>query len=181
MRVYRFAAIAAGALLLAGCSGGDEPTATGPTQAAPTIDATETAAPDSTAQAAGDMDCTSITGTEAAQFVIWTQLFAQVRSVDGLQTMATLQYTPEQMSAILDKLDGLKGVEGPVYGKPDDALVVMRTANDTYATIISKGDAATDADFAPITALEPDTASWIKAQAAISTALGAACPDLDLS
>ena len=85
------------------------------------------------------------------------------------------------MTAILDQLDGLKGVEGEVYGKPDDALVVMRTANDTYATIIAKGDAATAADFAPLDALEPDVTGWIKAQGTITSALNKACPDLDLS
>lgn len=178
----KIAAIAVVALLLAGCSGGgnDSPVM-GPTAPATTVNATKSAQPTTTAQAAGDMNCTSLTSAEAVQFIVWTQMFAQVRTVDGLQTMTQLQYTPEAMDAILDKLDGLKGVEGEVYGKPDDALVVMRTANATYATVISKGDAATDADFAPIAALEPDTTSWITAQAAITSALNTACPDLDLS
>lgn len=179
----RFATIVLGALLLTGCSGGGEaPPAMGPTAPGVVTDSTA-AAPTTTAdaQAGGAMDCASLTATEATQFIIWTQMFAQVRTVDGLQTMTALQYSPDAMSAILDKLDGLKGVEGEVYGKPDDALVVMRTANDTYAAIITKGDAATDADFAPLDDLAPDTAAWIKAQATITTALNAACPDLDLS
>ena len=177
MSAGKFAAIALGALLLAGCSGGgkDSP-ATGPTAPA-------TAAPSATAgaQAAGDFDCTSIAGPQMVQFIVWTQLFAQVRTVDGLQTMSSLQYDPQAMSATLDLVDGLKGVKGPIYGTPDNALVLMRSANDTYAAIIKKGDAATDADFAPLNGLAKDTTDWINAQAAITTALNTACPDLKLS
>ena len=178
MNAGKLAAITLGALLLAGCGGGGDTPPAAPTDPGSTPGSTATGGD---AQAAGSIDCNAIDPTKMVQFIVWTQTFAQVRSVDGLQTMATLQYTPENMAAILDQLDGLKGVEGEVYGKPDDALVVMRTANDTYATIISKGDAATDADFAPLDALEPDVTGWIKAQGAITSALATACPDLDLS
>ena len=181
MSAGKIAAIALGALLLAGCGGGKDEPAMGPTDAGTTTDNTATAGATPNAQAAGDFDCDSIDPTQTVQFIVWTQMFAQVRDVDGLQTMGTLQYSPETMGAILDKLDGLKGVEGEVYGKPDDALVMMRTANDTYATIIQKGDAATAADFAPLDALEPDITAWIEAQGAIMSALNTACPDLDLS
>ncbi len=181
MSVGKFAAIALGALLLAGCGGGKDEPAMGPTGAGSTTENTATAGANGDAQAAGDINCDAIDPTQMVQFIVWTQTFAQVRDVDGLQTMSTLQYTPETMTAILNQLDGLKGVEGEVYGKPDDALVVMRTANDTYAAIIAKGDSATAADFAPLDALEPDVTSWIKAQGAIMSALNAACPDLDLS
>ena len=179
MNAGKLAAITLGALLLAGCGGGSGETPPAvPSDPGSTPDA---AATGGDAQAAGSIDCNAIDPTQMVQFIVWTQTFAQVRDVDGLQTMATLQYTPESMAAILDQLDGLKGVEGEVYGKPDDALVVMRTANDTYAAIIAKGDAATAADFAPLDALEPDVTGWIKAQGTITSALNTACPDLDLS
>ena len=184
MRKRNIVATVMGALLLAGCSGGgDEPPAMGPTDPGTVVETSPTSTPADTGggQAAGDFDCDALTPEQAVQFIVWTQMFAQVRTVDGLQTMAALQYTPEAMAATLDLLDGLKGVKGEVYGTPDDALVVMRSANDAYAAIIKKGDAATDADFAVIAALEPDTASWITAQATITTALNTACPDLDLS
>jgi hypothetical protein len=154
-----------------------------PTTTATVTDSTATASPAPTGDpvASGDLDCGTITGEQVAKFVIWSQLFAQVRTVDGLQTMATLGYTSTDMAALLDQLDHLKGVEGEVYGTPDDALVLFRTANDTFGAIIAKGDAATDADFAPLDDLAPDATAWINAQASISTALNAACPDITLN
>jgi len=176
MKTRFIAVFAAGTLLLAGCGGSDEPTGT---QAASDPDTTTAVAQEGGGDSGGGaIDCSSITKEDAATFAIYAQLFAQVRTVDALMGMNAVGYTPEQMAALLDTLDGLKGTEGEVYGKPDEALVVFRTANDTYAAIFAKGDSATDADFAPLNELEPDVAAWINAQASVLDALNQACPDL---
>ena len=177
MRARFVAVFAAGTLLLAGCGGSDGPTSAG-TQPGGDPDTTTTAQANGGDPAGGTIDCASISKDDAATFAIYAQLFAQVRTVDALQGMKAMGFTPEQMAALLDKFDALKGSEGEVYGKPDEALVVFRTANDTYAAILAKGDSATDADFAPLNELEPDVAAWITAQATILDALNQACPDL---
>jgi len=178
MKARMIAVFAAGTLLLAGCGGSAEPTSQG-TQADNTAQSQPTSsAPGGDAQAAGDVDCSQFTKEDAATFAIWAQLFAQVRDKDAMQSMTMMGYKPEDMAAMLDKFDQLKGHEGEVYGKPDDALVIFRSANDVYAAAIAKGDAATAADFAPLNDLEPDVQSWINSQAAILVTLGAVCPDL---
>jgi len=178
MRVRLFAAFAGATLLLAGCGGTEEDPAMGDTSGpvTSTASAEPGATTDDDVQATGD--CSSITEEEVATFAIMAQMFAQVRTVDAMQGMTALGYTPEDMAALLDKFEVAKGVEGEVYGKPDAALVVFRSANDTYAAVVAKGESATDADFAPLNDLEPDVASWIKAQASILDALNQACPDL---
>jgi hypothetical protein len=179
MRTRLLAGIAGAALFLAGCGGGGEDDGAATITDSPTVPAsTSSADAGGDNQAAGDVDCSVFAAADIAKFAVWTQLFAQVRTVDALQSMSTLGYTPEAMGAILDDLDQLKGHSGEVFGTPDDALVVFRSANDTYAAIIAKGEAATDADFAPLDALEPDVASWINAQATVTDALNQACPDL---
>src|SRR6188474_1911537 len=173
MKIRLLAGLAAATLFIAGCGGsGEDPTgapapddtatAAAPSTTEPTDDSTE---PD--VQAGGAIDCESLSPEDVATFAIWTQMFTQVRSVDAIQGMTTVGYTPEQMDAYLDTLDGLKGTEGEVYGTPDEALVVFRTANDTYAAIIDKGDAASEADFTPLNEVYPDAQSWIQAQASI--------------
>jgi len=180
MKVRHLAGFAFGALLLAGCGGtGDVPSAEPSDALTTSPEATATTpADDGDSNATGDVDCSVFTKDQIVTWVIWTQLFAQVRSVDGLQTMSTLGYTPEDMAAMLDDLDQLKGHEGEVYGTPDDALVLFRTANDNYAAVIAKGDSATDADLAPLDDLAADPAAWISAQASVTDALNQACPDI---
>ena len=178
MRIRLFAAFAGATLLLAGCGGNEEDPAMGDTPA-PVM---STTSPEPGATADGDVqatgDCSGITEEEVATFAIMAQMFAQVRTVDAMQGMTALGYSPEAMDAILAKFEVAKGVEGEVYGKPDAALVVFNSANDTYAAVVAKGEGATDADFAPLDDLEPDVASWINAQASILDALNQACPDL---
>jgi hypothetical protein len=176
MRVQVLAGVAALALVLAGCGGGDqEPPAAPDTET--TVDAGPTAAGEEP-QASGTVDCANLTEEDVATVAVWSQLFAQVRTPDAMEGMEALGYDPAQMEAYLDELDGLKGTEGEVYGTPDEALVVFRTANDTYAAIIAKGDAATEADFASLNEAYPDAQAWIQAQATIFDALNQACPEL---
>lgn len=180
MKVRLLAGIAAATLFVAGCGGsGDDPSAdpvVSDTSTATTEPAPDSSEPD--VQAGGSIDCSSLTPEDVATFAVWTQLFAQVRTPDAMVGMTGMGYDPAQMAAYLDVLDGLKGTEGEVYGKPDEALVVFRTANDTYAAIVEKGDAATEADFAPLNETYPDAQAWIQAQASIFDALNQACPDL---
>ena len=180
MKVRYFAGFTVGVLLLAGCGGtGDAPSAEPSDATATTPTSTTTAqADDGDASAAGDVDCSVFSKDQIATWAIWTQLFAQVRTVDALQTLSTLGYTPEDMAAILDDLDQLKGHEGEVYGTPDEALVLFRTANDNYAAVIADGDSATDADLAPLNDLAADPAAWISAQASVTDALHQACPEI---
>jgi len=179
MRVQILVGIAAGALLLSGCGGSSDPEQTTPPAGDDTTtEATTEPAGDGDTQASGSVDCANITEEEVAEFAIRAQLFAQVRTVDAMMGMEAVGYDPADMAAFLDKLNGLEGVEGEVYGKPDEGLVVFRAGNDTYAAIVAKGDSATDADFAPLDELEPDIPSWINAQASILDALTQACPDL---
>jgi len=181
MNVRFLGVIAAGALVLSGC-GSDNPAPTnddggGTVTTQPTTQPTAQPPADNDAQA-GAVDCSSLTSEDAATFIMYGQLLGQIRSVSDLQSMAITGYTPEAMGAVLDKLEGLKGVEGEATGTPDEALVAFRTANDTFAAIIAKGAGATDADFAPVTELWPSNDAWITDQAAISGAINAACPDL---
>ncbi|MCR6712125.1 MAG: hypothetical protein NVV57_05255 [Demequina sp.] len=183
MKARFIAVFAAGTMLLAGCGGSGEPTTDGTqglatAQTQPTSDTDTDTDSGAGAQAAGDVDCSQFTEEDAAKFAIWAQFFAQVRNKDGLQFMTSSGYSPDAMNTLLGKLDQLKGHEGEVYGKPDEALVIFHNANDVYAAVFAKGDSATDADFAPLNDLEPDVQSWINSQAAILVTLGAVCPDL---
>jgi len=179
MNVRLFGVIAAGALVLSGCGGEDPapPALDGSDTSATQPVATPPADSDGDAQA-GAVDCSSLTSDDAATFIMYGQLLGQIRSVSDLQAMSVTGYTPEAMGAVLTKLDGLEGVQGEATGTPDEALAAFHTANDTFAAIIAKGDAATDADFAPIAELWPSNDDWITDQAAISGAIKAACPDL---
>lgn len=184
MRVQILAGLAATTLLLAGCSGGSDdetPGATGPATS-PTAVTTPTADPgDGGDAAAGDVDCSVFETDGVTTFIIWTQMFMQIREVDGLQTLSVLGYTPGAMSDMLDDLDQLKGIEGEVPGTPDEALANVRAANDIVAAAMAKGDAATDADLAGLDAIYPDADSWVSAQASITDSLNAACPDLGVA
>lgn len=178
MRVRLLAGIAAATLLVAGCGGSAEDDPTVAPGGGDTATAAPTVGTEPDAQAGGDFDCSTITQEDVATFAVWSQLFAQVRNPDAMTGMTTLGYDPAQMEAYLDDLDALKGTEGEVYGTPDEALVVFRTANDTYAAIIAKGEGATEADFAPLNETYPDAQAWIQGQASIFDALNQACPDL---
>jgi hypothetical protein len=181
MKARLIAVFAAGALFLAGCGGGADDGAPAITDEGPTPTAAASSSGDDSGgdgQAAGDVDCSKFSKEDVAKFAIWAQLFAQVRTADALKSMTITGYSPEEMAALLDSLDQLKGHEGEVYGKPNDALVVFRKGNDIYAAAIAKGDSATDEDLAGLDDLEPDVQSWIKAQASVLATLDSVCPDL---
>jgi hypothetical protein len=160
------------AMILTGCGG------PGDSSPEPTAADTGTAVAEPTTTSGGSLDCSILSKEDVATFAVWAQLFAQVRTPSAMQGMTALGYDPAKMEAYLDALDALKGTQGEVYGTPDEALVVFRSANDTYAAVIAKGDSATDADFASLNEVYPDVQSWIQGQASIFDALNQACPDL---
>jgi hypothetical protein len=174
MRVPFLAVMTVAALVLGGCSSSDDaptPVSTVGAKPAPTSDA-------SSGKGNGAVDCSQFTMDELTAFVMFTQLLGQMRSVSDLGIVSQLGYQSADVAAMLDKLDHLKGIKGEVYGTPDEGLAAFRSANDTVGAIIAKGDAAADADFAPLAAMWPSQDVWIQQQASITGALNVACPDL---
>ena len=177
MNLRILAVAAAAALALAGCGGPGDPDHVDTRSVTPTAVESPGETPGDS-QASGDVDCSVFSKDELISFVMYTQFIGQVRDVGGLEVLSQMDYTPEEVERMLDNLDSLKGIDGGVYGTPDEALANFRAANDTFAEILSKGDAATDEDFAPVAALWASNDDWIKEQAAITGALNAACPDI---
>ena len=177
MKLRIVAMAAAAALLLAACGGPGDPDHRDPDQATPTATAAAAGDPGSS-QGSGDVDCSVFSKDDLVAFVMYTQFLGQVRDAGGLEVLSQVGYTPEEVGRMLDNLDQLKGIESQVYGTPDEGLANFRTANDTFAEILAKGDGATDADFAPVAALWASNDDWIKEQAAITGALKVACPDI---
>jgi len=176
MKLRILAVATAAVLVLAGCGGPSDDGPADSPKPSPTVAAGGASGGGSQAGSSGE--CSAFSHDELISFVMFSQFLGQTRTVSALGTLSQLGYDPDTFAAMLDNLDQLKGVESVMYGTPDEGLANFRKANEIFGEILAKGEAASDADFAPVAQMWPSNDVWIKQQAAITGALNVVCPDL---
>jgi hypothetical protein len=157
------------ALTLAGCS---SPASTpGDTQAGSTPAVTTPA----TDGGGGDVDCTALSGDDAATYTVGIQLLAQIRSQDTVDSMkgSGLTYDPEAMDRILTKLKSLAG--HGVLGDPGPDVDFYLEANGKARDILAVSGPVPQSMFDDLIAFEGDVGDFITRQISISAAYDEAC------
>jgi hypothetical protein len=160
-------------LALAGCGGtGSRSTATVPAATPSTGGDSSASTPSTEPSAGGGADCSSISKEDVADFIVGTQLLAQVRDKAGLEgiTSGTIgRYTPEAYGAILAKMSFLTGAAA-------DGLATLVAANEAVKKLAS--GSPTQADFDAYQQQTGGVTGLIKAQVAVNIGLAQACPSL---
>jgi len=178
-------------LTLAGCGGGDDDTsqstparATVEQTADPSSDASSaaSAASDSEqAEPAGDADCSSLSDDDIAQYLIATQLLAQVSTAEqvaSIRDQTVGNYVPADFAAVLVKLRALVGGSAnEVFGDPDAALDSWEQANTKMAAMLAAADPTPQEMLDDYVALG-DVATKLGWQLPINAPLSEICPDL---
>jgi hypothetical protein len=119
-------------------------------------------------------DCSALTRTDLAKFIVYTQLLAQVRDKNGVAAMAAggmADYTPQKFDQIVQKLSFLSS--DPQAGP---ALAALQKANDTVKTLAA--GSPTQADFAKYQADTGGVAGVLKDQVAVTVGLSKLCPSI---
>lgn len=130
-----------------------------------------------TTAAGGSVDCSGITKDDAAKFLVWTQVLAQVTSPDNVAAIKAKQisdYTPEAMTALLGRLAVLKGHPAAGLADPADSLDFFAKANDLVAAMVA-ADAPTSAQLAEYATATGGVAGVIGKQLPVNAALGQYC------
>lgn len=158
-------------LALAGCGAGGSTSTITPAASTPSSGG-DGSSSTPTSGSGGGADCSALSKTEIADFIVGTQLISQVRDKDALEgiTSGTIgKYTPESYGAILAKMSFLTGSAG-------EGLAKLVAANDAVKKLAS--GSPTQADFDAYQQQTGGIAGLIKAQVAVNLGLVQACPNL---
>lgn len=162
------------ALVLAGCGGTGSIVKEGSsasggssgTSATPADSGTSTSSPD------GGAGCGTLTKQDLATFIVGTQLLAQVRDTDTLDSITggTIgKYSPEELGAVLAKMSFLTGDAA-------DGLAKIVAANDAVKALAAGSPSQADLD-----AYQQQiggVAGILKAQLAVNLGIAQACPGI---
>jgi hypothetical protein len=129
------------ALALAGCGGGST-TSSGPTSGTPSTAASTPGDASSTPSTgpSGGAGCEALTKDDLAAFIVGSQLLAQVRDKQTLDSMISSGvggYSPESFGAILAKMSFLTGDAG-------DGVAKLTQANDAVKALAAGSGAQAD-------------------------------------
>lgn len=151
-----------------------------PEDSDPADPAPTTSAPDS--EPAGDADCSTLSDDDIAQYLIATQLLAQVSTADqvaSIRDQTIGNYVPERFAAVLVKLRALVGgTASDVFGDPDAALDSWEQANTKMAAMLAAADPTPQEMLDDYVALG-DVATKLGWQLPINAPLSEICPDLN--
>jgi hypothetical protein len=159
-------------LVLTGCSSGGGATTAG---SAPTKAGNTTAAK----PASGDLDCSGLTKEDRADFIVSTQLLAQVRdqsTLDAIRNKTVGNYTPDSFAAVLAKMQFLAGHGVPGLGDPADSLAFYAKANDSVRALLAISGDVPKADFDAYQAQVGGASSVVMKQLPINAAISEYCP-----
>lgn len=159
-------------LALAGCGAGGSTSTITPAASTPSSGGDGGSSSTPTSGSGGGADCSGLSKTEIADFIVGTQLIAQVRdktALEGITSGTIGQYTPESYGAILAKMSFLTGSAG-------EGLAKLVAANDAVKKLAS--GSPTQADFDAYQQQTGGIAGLIKAQVAVNLGLVQACPNL---
>ena len=175
-KVTWVAAFAVGAAFaLSGCGGDSPETPVGAddTPAAPAP------ADDGEVAATGTIDCSQIDGALLADYSVYIQMLAQLKSPESLEGFAALGFTTEKLQVALDNLEPVRAAGTTPFGDAGAALDYYNELNAAMAEVVAKGDAVTQADIDAYNAVAGKPEDVIYNQLAINGPLSEQCPDLE--
>lgn len=163
-------------LALAGCGGSGSITRADTGTSTPSSATTAASTPDGTSTSStpepGGSGCDAITKDDLAAFIVGTQLLAQIRDKETLDSITgggIGKYSPEEFGAVLAKMSFLTGDAA-------DGLATISAANDTVKKLAAGG--ATQADFDAYQKQIGGVGGILKAQLAVNLGLAKSCPSL---
>ena len=128
--------------------------------------------------ATGTIDCSQIDGALLADYSIYIQMLAQLKSPDSLEGFTALGFSPEKLQVALENLEPVRAAGVSALGDSGAALDYYLALNAAMTDIYAKGDAVTQADIDAYNELAGPTEDVLYHQLAINGPLSDQCPDL---
>ncbi len=165
-------------------SGPSAAASTAPTPASSTpAPAGSTPAPAGSASGTGtgSAGCAALTKADVAKYALYVQVLPQVRrqsSLTAVRKEVVSDYTPAKLSAILAKLEFLRGNGVPGLGDPGPALDYYAQVNAALATLLAQSDPVPQSAIDTYVAVVGPVGQSIGKQVAINAALSELCTNL---
>ncbi len=127
----------------------------------------------------GDIDCSGLTKADITQFIVSTQLLAQVRNqstLEAIRDKSVGNYTPDGFADVLAKMAFLAGHQVAGLGDPADSLAFYSAANDKVRALLAVTGDVPQADFDAYQAQTGGPGGVIGKQVPINAAISEYCP-----